>query len=70
MRCTRDPRLANRRNANEELVIANRGHVGTKLDGFARQLIANSHYNGFRTKDLTTRTGFRRLGIENVGMVM
>lgn len=62
--------LANRRNANEELVIANLGHVGTQLDGFGHQSVANSHYNCFRTEDIATRTGFRRLGIENVGMVM
>ena len=62
--------LANRRNGNEEIIVAEMGQVGTQFDGFAHQSIANSHYNCFRTEDIATRTGFTRLGIENVGMLM
>jgi len=61
---------ANRRNGNEELIIAEMGQVGTQLDGFAHQTIDNSHYNCFRTEDIATRTGFTKLGIEKVGMLM
>jgi kynurenine formamidase len=61
---------ANKRNGNEELIIAEMGQVGTQFDGFAHQTIDNSHYNCFKTEDIATRTGFTRLGIENVGMLM
>lgn len=62
--------LANKRNGNEELIIAEMGQVGTQFDGFAHQSIANSHYNCFKTEDIATRNGFTKLGIEKVGMLM
>jgi kynurenine formamidase len=62
--------LANKRNGNEELIIAEMGQVGTQFDGFAHQSHANSHYNCFKTEDIATRTGFTKLGIEKVGMLM
>ncbi len=61
---------ANKRNGNEELIVAEMGQVGTQFDGFAHQTIDNSHYNCFRTEDIATRTGFTKLGIEKVGMLM
>jgi hypothetical protein len=36
---------ANKRNGNEEIMIAEMGQVGTQFDGFAHQTHDNSHYN-------------------------
>ena len=60
----------NKRNGNEEIVIAEMGQVGTQFDGFAHQAHDNSHYNCIKTSDIETRTGFTRLGIHKVGMLM
>jgi len=62
--------LANKRNGNEELIIAEMGQVGTQFDGFAHQTHNNVHYNCFKTEDIVTRSGFTKLGIEKVGMLM
>ena len=62
--------LANKRNGNEELIIAEMGQVGTQFDGFAHQTHNNVHYNCFKTEDIVTRNGFTKLGIEKVGMLM
>jgi kynurenine formamidase len=62
--------LANKRNGNEELIIAEMGQVGTQFDGFAHQTHDNVHYNCFKTEDIATRNGFTKLGIEKVGMLM
>jgi len=61
---------ANRRGSNEELVIAELGHVGTQFDGFAHQSIGDELYNCFKISETVTRTGFERLGIEKVGAIM
>ncbi len=58
---------ANRRGSNEELVISEIGQVGTQLDGFAHQTHENSMYNCFKVEDVSTRSGFSKLGIEKVG---
>jgi len=58
---------SNRRGSNEELVIAEIGQVGTQFDGFAHQTIGNSLYNCFKLDEVSTRTGFTKLGIQNVG---
>ena len=68
-RTTMNPQ-SNRRGSNEELVIAEIGQVGTKFDGFAHQTIGNSLYNCFKLDDVSTRTGFTRLGIQNVGALV
>lgn len=59
----------NRRGGNEEIVTSEIGQVGTQFDGFAHQMIANSMYNCFKLEDVETRTGFKKLGVENVGMI-
>ena len=61
---------SNRRGSNEELVTSEIGQVGTQFDGFAHQSIEYSHYNCFKTEEIGTRTGFTKLGIENVGSLM
>lgn len=62
--------LSNKRNGNEEIITSEMGQVGTQFDGFAHQSHDNVHYNCFRTEDIATRTGFTKLGIQNVGMLM
>src|SRR5215475_1078186 len=61
---------SNRRGSNEELLTSEVGQIGTQFDGFAHQSIEYSHYNCFKTDDIATRTGFTKLGIENVGTLM
>jgi kynurenine formamidase len=62
--------FANKLNVNEELVVSEIGQVGTQFDGFAHITHDNVHYNCFKTEDIATRTGFTKLGIEKVGMLM
>jgi kynurenine formamidase len=61
---------SNRRGSNEEVVIAEIGQVGTQFDGFSHQTIGNSMYNCFKVDETATRTGFSKLGIEQVGALM
>jgi kynurenine formamidase len=61
---------SNRRGSNEELVIAEIGQVGTQFDGFAHQTIGNSMYNCFKVDEISTRSGFTKLGIQNVGALV
>jgi kynurenine formamidase len=68
-RTTMNPQ-SNRRGSNEELVIAEIGQVGTQFDGFAHQTIGDSLYNCFKLADASTRGGFSRLGIQNVGAIV
>ena len=68
-RTTMNPQ-SNRRGSNEELVVAEIGQVGTQFDGFAHQTIGDSMYNCFKVSEVSTRTGFSRLGIQNVGAIM
>jgi kynurenine formamidase len=68
-RTTMNPQ-PNRRGSNEELVIAEIGQVGTQFDGFAHQTIGNSMYNCFTVDEISSRTGFTKLGIQNVGALV
>jgi kynurenine formamidase len=68
-RTTMNPQ-SNRRGSNEELVVAEIGQVGTQFDGFAHQTIGDSMYNCFKVSEVSTRTGFTRLGIQNVGAIV
>ena len=61
---------SNRRGSNEELVVAEMGQVGTQFDGFTHQTIGDSLYNCFDQNEIGTRSGFTRLGVENVGTLM
>jgi len=62
--------VPNARTSNEELVVSELGQIGTQLDGFAHQMYGSSFYNCFQYGDIMTRTGFKKLGIENVGTIM
>ena len=61
---------SNRRGSNEEIVISEIGQVGTQFDGFAHQTHENSWYNCFKVDENSTRSGFTKLGIHNVGALM
>ncbi len=61
---------ANRRGSNEEFVTGEIGQVGTQLDGFSHQTIGSSLYNCFQNDEIAIRSGFTKLGIEKVGMLM
>jgi kynurenine formamidase len=62
--------FSNMRGSNEELVVTELGQVGTQLDGFAHQTHLDSWYNCFKVSENATRSGFAKLGIEKLGMVM
>jgi kynurenine formamidase len=70
MKPTRMNPERNRRGSNEELVVAEMGQVGTQFDSFGHQTIGDGLYNCFALNDVMTRTGFTRLGVENVGTLM
>jgi kynurenine formamidase len=57
----------NHRGSNEEIVITELGQVGTQFDGFSHQTIGDRLYNCFQLGEISSRTGFSKLGIENVG---
>jgi kynurenine formamidase len=61
---------SNQRGSNEELVTTELGQVGTQFDGFAHQSHGDSLYNCFKISEVSSRTGFTRLGIEKVGTLM
>lgn len=58
------------RSENEELIITELGQIGTQLDAFAHQMWGDSFYNCFKQADIYTRTGYKKLGVENVGQMM
>jgi kynurenine formamidase len=60
----------NTRTENEELVVAELGQVGTQIDAFAHQMYGDSFYNCFKYGDIATRNGYKKLGVENIGMLM
>jgi kynurenine formamidase len=68
-RTTMNPQ-SNRRGSNEELVVTELGQIGTQFDGFSHQTIANSVYNCFKLDEIAGRTGFAKLGMQNVGALM
>jgi len=68
-RTTMNPE-SNRRGSNEELVVSEIGQVGTQFDGFSHQTIGDSMYNCVSVQATATRTGFSKLGIQNVGGLM
>lgn len=61
---------SNHRGSNEELVVAEIGQVGTQFDTFSHQMINSSMYNCFKLDEIASRTGFTKLGVENVGGLM
>jgi kynurenine formamidase len=62
--------IPNARAGNEELVVTELGQIGTQFDAFAHQMWGGSFYNCFKLGDIGTRSGFKKLGVENVGSLM
>jgi kynurenine formamidase len=62
--------IPNARQINEELVVTELGQIGTQFDAFAHQMWGDSFYNCFKLGDIGTKTGFKKLGVENVGGLM
>src|SRR5262245_12544720 len=62
--------IPNARVANEELVVTELGQIGTQFDAFAHQMWSDSFYNCFKLGEIGTRSGFKKLGVENVGSLM
>src|SRR5215469_3724617 len=60
----------NERRENEELVVTELGQIGTQFDAFVHQMWGDSFYNCFKLGDIGTRSGFKKLGVENVGSLM
>jgi len=67
---TRNDPGTNRRGSNEELVVSEIGQVGTQFDTFSHQMIGTSMYNCVTLDQAATRTGFSKLGVEQVGALM
>jgi kynurenine formamidase len=61
---------SNRRGSNEEIVVGEIGQVGTQFDAFPHQTIGSSLYNCLPLEENATRSGFTKLGVENVGALM
>ena len=62
--------VPNARQENEELVVTELGQIGTQFDAFAHQMWGDSFYNCFKLGEIGTRSGFKKLGVENVGGLM
>jgi kynurenine formamidase len=67
---TRNDPGRNRRGSNEELVVSEIGQVGTQFDTFSHQMINGSMYNCVKIDDAATRTGFAKMGVEQVGALV
>src|SRR5690242_17851137 len=67
---TGGPMGSNKRYTNEELVITELGQVGTQLDMFSHQGIDGLLYNCIKIDDVATRSGFTKLGMDKIGMLM
>ena len=60
----------NTRSENEEIITTELGQIGTQVDAFAHQMWNDGFYNCFKQADIATRTGFKKLGVENFGTLM
>jgi kynurenine formamidase len=67
---TRNDPGTNHRASNEELVVTEIGQVGTQFDTFSHQMIGTSMYNCFKLDDIASRTGFTKLGVQQVGALV
>jgi len=67
---TRNDPGTNHRSSNEELVVSEIGQVGTQFDTFSHQMIGASMYNCFTLEETASRTGFTKLGVEQVGALV
>jgi kynurenine formamidase len=61
---------SNRRGSNEEIIHGELGQIGTQFDAFSHQQIGSTLYNCLNVDAISSRTGFTKLGVENVGTLM
>lgn len=64
------PPIPNGRQVNEELVITELGQIGTQFDAFSHQMWGDSFYNCFKYSDIISRSGHKKLGVENIGSLV
>ena len=63
------PNPRNSYSSNEEIVVADIGHVGTQFDAFPHIQIGDEIYNCNKPDSFATRGGFTRMGVDGVGTV-
>ena len=61
------PPSKNHLTAHIDYVSTELGQVGTQLDGLGHVGIGDIYYNGNNRKDFASRTGLKKLGVENAG---
>ncbi len=59
----------NNRHGNEEIMTGEFGQIGTQFDMFPHQTIGEHMYNCVDANSITTRSGFREMGVETVGTI-
>jgi kynurenine formamidase len=62
--------IPNARQIQEELVVTELGQIGTQIDAFAHQMWGDSFYNCFKYADIISRSGHKKLGVENIGSLV
>jgi kynurenine formamidase len=60
----------NRFGANEEIVVAEIGQVGTQLDAFPHVTIGDEIYNCNKPESMASRGGYARMGVDGIGTVL
>jgi kynurenine formamidase len=64
------PAGINQIRGNEELVVTELGQVGTQFDALPHVGIGDMLYNCVKTDEVATRSGFTKLGVEQVGGIV
>src|SRR5919198_1135756 len=67
-RCPSKWGAGDERGSGNHMKTSEIGQVGTQFDGFAHQSHGESHYNCFKTSEISTRAGFSKLGVQNAPM--
>ncbi|MGH8531513.1 MAG: cyclase family protein [Gammaproteobacteria bacterium] len=65
-----NPPSGNKLLGNEELVITELGQIGTQFDALPHIAIGDLLYNCIRMDDIVTGSGFKKLGVENLGGIV
>ncbi len=65
-----NPPSANKLLGNEELVVTELGQIGTQFDALPHIAIGDLLYNCVKMDDVVTGSGFKKLGVENLGGIV
>lgn len=65
-----NPPSENKLLGNEELVITELGQIGTQFDALPHIAIGDLLYNCFKMDDVVTGSGFKKLGVQNLGGIV